>query len=219
MVKVVRKHFQRSSKVIVAYVARKVTASDCWENPNNKGMKPVFNNKPTSPKNTNINREKLKCSYCGKGNHTVERYFKRIKSESPEIAEVALVTICEDEWYGNDYDSTEYCSLSYKQHITMEQNKMEADPSMWSMDSGSTSQLRFSKTDMTNMVKWKAPITLGNRQHIFSALKGTFKGQVFSETVILCVTMDDVLYIPDLMLNLFSLTKTLQKTKIGFATD
>jgi hypothetical protein len=34
---------------------------------------------------------------------------------------------------------------------------------------------------MTNLVQWKAPITLGNRQHIFSELKGTFKGQVFSE--------------------------------------
>jgi hypothetical protein len=44
-------------------------ASDCWENPNIKG----FNNKPTSPKKTCNNEEKLKFSYCGKDNHTVEK--------------------------------------------------------------------------------------------------------------------------------------------------
>jgi hypothetical protein len=62
---------------------------------------------------------------------------------------------------------------------------------------------------MTNLVQWKAPITLGNRKHIFSELKGTLKGQVFSEQAILfSVTMDDVFYVPELMMNLFSLTKT-----------
>jgi hypothetical protein len=50
---------------------------------------------------------------------------------------------------------------------------------------------------MTNLVQWKAPITLSNRQHIFSEMKGTLSGQVFSEQVILfIVTMDDVLYVP-----------------------
>jgi hypothetical protein len=58
---------------------------------------------------------------------------------------------------------------------------------------------------------------LGNRQHIFSELIGTFKGQVLSENgIIFSVTMDDVLYVSDLMMNLFSLTKPLQNTKIGF---
>jgi beta-glucanase (GH16 family) len=60
--------------------------SDCWENLNNKGKKLVFNNKPKSPKNTNNNREKLKCSYYGKDNHTVEKCFKRFQAESSEIA-------------------------------------------------------------------------------------------------------------------------------------
>jgi hypothetical protein len=63
---------------------------------------------------------------------------------------------------------------------------------------------------MTNLVKWKGPITLGNRQHIFSELKGT---QVISEKGILfSVTMDDVLYVHYFL----SLTNTLQNTKIGF---
>jgi hypothetical protein len=159
-------------------------ARDCWEN-SNKGKKPVFNKKSTSPNNTS-NRLKLKCSYCGKDNHTIEKCFKRIKAEeSPEIAEVALMTICEDGiWDGEDkpyyksnedkeareydHDKVEYCSLICKQDITMEHNTMEVDPNMWIMDSGSTSHMWFSKTGMTNLIQWKSPITLGNRQHIFS---------------------------------------------------
>jgi hypothetical protein len=156
---------------------------------------------------------KLKCSYCGNDNNTIEKCFKRIKSEgSREIAEVALMTICEDgTWDGEDqpyykneedsYDKIEYCSLSCEQDIKMEHNTMEVDPNMWIMDSGSTSHMRSSKTGMTNLVQWKAPITLGKRQHIFSELKVTFKGQVFSEKGILfSVTMDDVLYVPELMI-------------------
>jgi hypothetical protein len=77
-------------------------ATDCWENPNN-GKKPALNKKSTSPNNTN-NKLKLKCSYCGKDNHTIEKCFKRIKAEaSPEIAEVALMTIVEDGmWDGEE---------------------------------------------------------------------------------------------------------------------
>ena len=101
----------------------------------------------------------------------------------------------------------DYYSLSTRQDITLEQNKIEPDPNMWIMDSGSTSHMRFSKTGMTNLVPWKAPITLGIRQHIYSEMKGTFKGQILSEKGLLfTVTLDDVLNVPDIMMNLFSLT-------------
>jgi hypothetical protein len=99
----------------------------------------------------------------------------------------------------------------------MEHNTMGVDSNMWIMDSGSTLHMRLSKTGIANLVQWKAPITLGNRQHIFSELKGIFKGQVFYEKgILLSVTMDDVLYVSELMMNLFSLTKTLQNIQIGF---
>jgi hypothetical protein len=41
----------------------------------------------------------LKFSYCGKDNHTVEKCFIRIKAETPKIAEVSLMNICEDGMY------------------------------------------------------------------------------------------------------------------------
>ena len=207
-------------------------ASDCWESPQNKGKKPVFNNKSASNNNTNNrnsyvkHKEKLTCSYCGKDNHTYEKCYKRLKAESPhEMAEVALMSISDYPWYkveeeqtnGDEELTPEYCSLSARNDITLNREMEDIDPNMWIMDSGSTSHMRFNKTGMTNLVQWKVPITLGNRQHIYSELKGTFKGQILTEKgVLFSVTMDDVLYVPDLMMNLFSLTKTLKNTKIGF---
>ena len=195
-------------------------ASDCWESPKNKGKKPVLNNKSASRTEANKTREKLKCSYCGKDNHTYDRCFKRKQAESStEIAEVALMTIGDYAWYEDDSEQpqAEYCSLSARNDMTLDKNKIEVDPNLWIMDSGSTSHMRFSKTGMTNLVQWKVPITLGNRQHIYSELKGTFKGQIISDNgIMFSVTMDDVLYVPELMMNLFSLTKTLKNTKIGF---
>jgi hypothetical protein len=94
----------------------------------------------------------------------------RIKDESPsEIAEVALVTIHEYAWYGGEEEGrSESCSLPTRQNITMDQYKIEVDPiSMWILDSGFASHLRFSKTHMTHLVQWNAPITLDNRQHIY----------------------------------------------------
>jgi hypothetical protein len=188
MVEMVRKHFQISSKVIVAYVATKVTKLV------NAGR--ILSEEITQ---YSIISQHPLITQIRKDNHTVERCYKIIKAESPEIAEVALMTICEDGLnddtddrsyydgtderadYVNADDKAEYCSLSYNQDINMERYKMEVDPNMWIMDSGSTSHRRFSRTGMTNLVQWKAPITFGKRQHAFIELKGTFKGQVFSE--------------------------------------
>jgi hypothetical protein len=80
-----KKTFPKKFKVDCRICGKKGhKSSDCWENPN-KEKKPVIDKKSTSPNNTNNNP-----SYCGKDNHTVEKYFKRIKAESPEIAVVAL---------------------------------------------------------------------------------------------------------------------------------
>ena len=140
------------------------------------------------------------------------------------MAEVALMSISDYPWYkveeeqinGDEELTPEYCSLSARNDITLNREMEDIDPNMWIMDSGSTSHMRFNKTGMTNLVQWKVPITLGNIQHIYSELKGTFKGQILTEKgILISVTMDDVLYVPDLMMNLFSLIKTLKNTNIG----
>jgi hypothetical protein len=221
-------------------------AADCWDTEKNKVNRPAKYNmtKLQTSNNYGERTNMMKCSYCGKDNHTVERCFKKKAADAKgvsERAEVALMTtdnwisvmdeteIDEEEsekalmtieqWDSNlEENSIEFCTLSRNKDkgIECEHNKSESDPNMWIMDSGSTSHMRFSKSGMTNLVQWKAPITVGNRQVIFSEQKGTFKGQIINEKGIqFTVTMDDVLYVPELMMNLFSLTKTMRNTKIG----
>ena len=115
-------------------------------------------------------------------------------------------------------EGTELCVLSgfNKEQQSELINTSNADTNTWILDSGSTSHMRFTKDGLTNLIDWKAPITVGNKEVIYSKQKGTFKGHVVNEDGIqFTVTMDDVLYVPDLIMNLFSLTKTMKNTSIG----
>jgi hypothetical protein len=60
-------------------------------------------------------------------------------------------------------------------------------------DSGATSHMRFSKDGMVNLKPLKIAIKVGNAEDICSKATGTFKdGSTFP------ITLEDVLYIPDL---------------------
>jgi hypothetical protein len=86
----------------------------------------------------------------------------------------------------------------------------------WILDSGATSHMRFSLDGMMDLVPWKSEITVGNKEVMYSEQKGTFKGAVVNEEGIeFYVTMEDVLYVPGIFMNLFSLTKALQNPKVG----
>jgi hypothetical protein len=86
----------------------------------------------------------------------------------------------------------------------------------WILDSGSTSHMRFSLDGMSELVPWKSEITVGNKEIIYSEQKGTFRGQVISpEGGVECyVTLKDVLYVPGVFMNLFSLTKAFENESI-----
>jgi hypothetical protein len=62
---------------------------------------------------------------------------------------------------------------------------------------------------------WKVPVKVGNAANIYSEMKGTYHSLVTREggrTV--RITLEDVLYIPDLYINLFSMTKVLTNSSI-----
>jgi hypothetical protein len=82
-------------------------------------------------------------------------------------------------------------------------------------DSGATSHMRFSKDGMIDLKPLKTAIKVGNAEDIYSEAIGTFEGlvtQKYGSTF--PITLEDVLYIPDLYVNLFSMTRVL-KNKIG----
>ena len=196
-------------------------AVDCWESAKGKGSANYNMSKLQTPRVVpgDYKAKKKVCTFCGKENHTFEDCFKRKNSgkKASEITEVALMSF--EKWNPDqEEEGTELCVLSgfNKEQQSELIKTSDADPNTWILDSGSTSHMRFTKSGLTNLIEWKAPITVGNKEVIYSKQKGTFKGHIVNEDGIqFSVTMDDVLYVPDLIMNLFSLTKTMKNTNIG----
>ena len=75
--------------------------------------------------------------------------------------------------------------------------------------------MRFSKHGMVNLRPWKVPIKIVNAKDMYSEAIGTYKGKVLQQDgTTYKVILEDVLYIPDLYINLFSLTRILNNPKI-----
>jgi hypothetical protein len=87
-------------------------------------------------------------------------------------------------------------------------------------DSGATSHMRFSKDAMVNLKPLNIAIKVGNAEDIYSEAIGTFKGlvtQKYGSTF--PITLEDVLYIPDLYVNLFSVTHVLKNKTVAFKRE
>jgi hypothetical protein len=75
--------------------------------------------------------------------------------------------------------------------------------------------MRYSKIAMSNLHDCKVEVTVGNSGVVWSAAKGTYKGTIIQhDGTNLDLTLNDVLYVPDLWLNLLSLTKAIQNPNI-----
>lgn len=204
-------------------------AGECWENDKNKDkrpsvFKPKFNQNSSS---TPGERPKLHCTHCGKDNHTIDRCFKKQKEDkgrSNEMSDVMMISI-DDLGLTATEINEDYCQdiiNGYSEKVLKVMNT-EHGPKWnrsyarhtWILDSGSTSHMRFTKDGMSNLVSFRSPITCGNKEIIYSEMKGTFRGQVVSENgTEFYVTLEDVLYVPGLFMNLFSLTKALENPKV-----
>jgi hypothetical protein len=87
-------------------------------------------------------------------------------------------------------------------------------------DSGATSQMRFSKDGMVNLMPLKIAIRVGNAEYIYSEAIGTFKGLVTQKDgSTFPITLEDVLYIPDLYVNIFSMTRVLKNKTVDFKRE
>jgi hypothetical protein len=88
------------------------------------------------------------------------------------------------------------------------------------IDSGATSHMRFSKKGMMNLRDWNLPIKVGNSEDMYSEMIGTFVGKVVQQDVIIFdVTLEAVLYVPDLYMNVLSLTKILNNPHVDLKKE
>ena len=70
-------------------------AIDCWENDKNKAKCPNNYKKrtPDTPSSQTSQKKKLKCDYCHKEGHTIERCYKKKKEERKESKDHHMVCI------------------------------------------------------------------------------------------------------------------------------
>jgi hypothetical protein len=77
--------------------------------------------------------------------------------------------------------------------------------------------MRFSKDGMVNLKPFKIAIKVGNAEDIYSEAIGTFKGFVTQKDgSTFPIALEDVLYIPDLYVNQFSMARVLKNTTVDF---
>ncbi len=73
---------------------------------------------------------------------------------------------------------------------------------------------------MTDLVDWKVEITVGNNETMWTAAKGTYKGTVLQQDgSTMDIVLSNVLYFPDLWVNLFSITKALTKPNVKLTNE
>ena len=199
-------------------------AADCWENPKNNDKRPP-NYKPKNvsvPSPTDPSKEKRKCTFCGKDNHTVDNCFKKKKqdkkSSSDNVAQLVMVAI--DGHAGNDFHSEMMLLHKEGTDIGHIRRKYNISKDTFIMDSGATSHMRFSLDGMKNLKPWKVPVKVGNAQDMYSEQIGSYHGKVIQKNgSTFDIVLDDVLYIPDLYINLFSLTKVLHNKQVDLRKE
>ena len=169
-------------------------AAECWQLEKNKNLRPA-QFKPKSESAYNVVDQKRHCDYCGKDNHNVEQCFKRQKDERNKA--------------GLNKESAELVIMA-AEDISGEETK-----NVFIADSGATSHMRNSLNGMYDIKDWEVEVKVGNSSTMKSQKKGNFQGLVTQKDgTTSSIVMKDVLYVPDLWVNLLSITKAISQPNI-----
>jgi hypothetical protein len=105
-------------------------------------------------------------------------------------------------------------------HDTSLREKHNMTRNTFVFDSGATSHMRFSKDGKINLKPLKITIKVGNAEDINSEAIGTFEGLLTQKDgSTFPITLEDVFYIPDLYVNLFSMTSVLKNKTVDFKRE
>ena len=169
---------------------------DCWEKEENKHKRPP-NWKSRSPSgqtssNTSSATKKFdgKCNYCQKIGHKENECRKKIK-EAANIAQEEEVAQEEEE-----------------QHVMVANHALyAADSNIWIGDTGATSHMTNNDFGMFDCSTSNTNVYVGNGKALKASKIGKIKLQNVIDGKVTSFVLQDVLYVPELSGNLFSLTK------------
>ena len=98
-------------------------------------------------------------------------------------------------------------------------NKHNMSEHTFIANSGASSHMCYTKTGLHDLKEYRTEITVGNSEAIFSEAIGTYKGTVLQQDgTYMDIVLKDVLYIPDLWLNLLSLTKAIKNPNVQLSS-
>ena len=155
-------------------------SADCFHNPKNAHKKPpnwkpketalVANTSKSEDKGT-----KLKCTYCGKDNHTVDRCFAKERDEKKsartERESTAIMLINLDGFVCQEGNPSEIAEMQYDQVTGKTKWNKSYASCTWVLDSGSTSHMKFNLDGMYDTIPCVITITVGNKECIKSVSK------------------------------------------------
>jgi transposase InsO family protein len=191
-------------------------ASDCWDSEKNKSKRPAYYKNPEERKKaaetanptatanaTTGERPKLFCTYCKKDNHTEDRCFKKQRdngitptypTSNASVATTAVALIC--------YNT---CMLTGNIDGNTNSNTFIAD-------SGASAHMVHSKHLLSNFKEELGKVKIGDGAEVDSLGTGTLNGyHMNKDGKQINVSLDDVLLVPSLWVNLFSITRATSK--------
>jgi hypothetical protein len=169
--------------------------ADCWEAEENKSKRPTrFNNRDNKDKVRNPN---IVCYNCNEKGHISTKCPKKQKGEQ------GMSAINEDS--NNKKDDFEF---SYTAKDNQDYDNQE---NYWIADSGATKHMINSLEGMSDLRDESSTIYIGDGRGLKSDIVGTFRGTVTQiNGTKVNIRLDDVAYVPDLKVKLFSLTKSME---------
>ena len=87
-------------------------------------------------------------------------------------------------------------------------------------DSGASCHMRNSLSGMYDLVDHVQVVTVGNHERMFSKYLGKFKGTIIQQDgTYRDIVLNEVLFIPDLWLNLISITKAIKNENVDLSRE
>ena len=226
--------FKKQFKSICRICGGRHRAADCWELPKNKAnrslkFKPTaFKRKEIKPSqfgetaNIGVPYSGPPCSYCKMTNHPVERCYKKRDDEKAK-----------NDGHKNNNKSNQKEPFTKREGMMICVTKEEVETLMsttmgssrftantFIADSGATCHMRNSTSGMYDLEDHIQEITVGNGDITLSKYRGKFRGTIIQQDGgYMDIVLHDVLFVPDLYLNLLSLTKALKHPHIKLQSD
>jgi hypothetical protein len=163
---------------------------DCYSRPENAHKKPGYKAAALIT-TSSTTKSDITCHCCNKKGHTEKQRFKKKREEKDEKVNVMLMAI-------------EHILLNKGMNNSFTSNSFIAK-------SGATCHMRGSLEGMLNLKPYVTDIMVGNNEAMSSVSMGNCEKLVLKpDGSTMDLTLKDVLYIPKLMVNLFSLTNALE---------